>query len=80
MNLICEHMLPIVKSWWLKHAAGRPLPFVDVFCEKGVFDLEDTRLILTTAKQLGFPLKAHVDEFENLGGAGLCGQAGCSVR
>jgi len=76
VNLICEQMLPIVKSWWLKHASQRPLPFVDIFCEKGVFELEDMRLILTTAKKLGFPLKAHVDEFENLGGAGLAAKLG----
>jgi imidazolonepropionase len=65
-----------VKSWWLKHAAPRQLPFVDIFCEKGVFELSDTRRILTTAKKLGFPLKAHVDEFENLGGAGLAAKLG----
>jgi imidazolonepropionase len=49
---------------------------VDVFCEKGVFELEDTRKILTAAKTLGFPLKAHVDEFENLGGAVLAAELG----
>jgi imidazolonepropionase len=49
---------------------------VDVFCEKGVFELEDTRKILTAAKALGFPLKAHVDEFENLGGVGLAVELG----
>jgi len=76
VNLICDQMLPIVKAWWLKHAAQRPLPFVDMFCEKGVFELEDTRRILTAAKKLGFPLKAHVDEFENLGGAGLAAKLG----
>lgn len=69
--LVCDQMLPALSSWWQSHAAGRPLPFVDVFCEKGVFDLEDSRRILAAAKKLGFPLKAHVDEFENLGGAGL---------
>jgi imidazolonepropionase len=36
----------------------------------------ETRKILTTAKKLGFPLKAHVDEFENLGGAGLSAKLG----
>ena len=76
VNLICEQMLPVIKKWWLEHAKQRPLPFVDVFCEKGVFELEDTRQILTAAKKLGFPLKAHVDEFENLGGAGLAAKLG----
>ena len=75
-RLLCEHMLPGVKHWWQAHAGSRPLPFVDVFCEKGAFDLEQTRSILTAAKQLGFPLKAHVDEFENLGGARLAAGMG----
>ncbi len=74
--LVCEQMLPALRSWWPQHAAGRSLPFVDVFCEKGVFELEDSRRILTAAKKLGFPLKAHVDEFENLGGAGLAAKMG----
>ncbi len=74
--LLCERMLPALKSWWLQNTPERPLPFVDVFCEKGAFGLEDTRRILTAAKDLGFPLKAHVDEFENLGGAGLAAGLG----
>jgi imidazolonepropionase len=75
-SLICEQMLPMVKSWWESNGRGGSLPFVDVFCEKGAFDLEQTRKILTGAKSLGFPLKAHVDEFENLGGARLACELG----
>ena len=70
-RLVCDQMLPGVKDWWQAHAGSRPLPFVDVFCEKGAFNLEQTRRVMTAAKQLGFQLKAHVDEFENLGGAQL---------
>jgi imidazolonepropionase len=44
---------------------------VDVFCELGAFDLEQTRRILTRAAELGFPLKLHADEFASLGGAEL---------
>ena len=44
---------------------------MDVFCEKGAFDLAQSRQILTRARELGFPLKLHADEFENLGGASL---------
>ena len=69
--LICSQMLPDLKAWWRNHAAERPLPFVDVFCEKGAFSLEQTRRIFTKAFELGFPLKVHADEFENLGGAAL---------
>jgi len=76
--LICEEMLPALKEWWSRKAASRPLPFVDVFCEKGAFSLEQTRQILTAGKVLGFPLKAHVDEFENLGAAGLACELGAA--
>ena len=45
------------------------LIFADVFCEKNAFNLEQSRRILETAKSIGFKLKAHVDEFTNLGAA-----------
>ena len=70
-RFLCEEALPATKQWWLAHTTGRPLPFVDVFCEAGVFEIEETREILTVANALGFPLKLHADEFENLGGASL---------
>ena len=56
--------------------ANRQLPFVDVFCETGAFDLAQSRQILTRAKELGFPLKLHADEFDNLGGASLAAELG----
>jgi imidazolonepropionase len=70
-QLICASMLPEVHAWWKKRAPGRVLPFVDVFCETGAFSLEQSRQILEAAKELGFPLKIHADEFDNLGGASL---------
>lgn len=76
--LICDRMLPELKSWWAANAAGRPLPFVDVFCEKGAFSLEQTRRIFESAQSLGYPLKVHADEFENLGGARLAMQMGAA--
>ena len=76
VTFVCEQALPAVKAWWLDHAGGQALPFVDVFCEQGAFDLDQTRRILTTAKALGFPLKVHVDEFENLGGTSLAAEMG----
>jgi len=72
-DLVCDTMLPEVLQWWPE---DRPLPFVDVFCETGAFDLAQSRQILTTAKQLGFPLKIHADEFDNLGGASLATELG----
>ncbi len=56
--------------------ANRQLPFVDVFCETGAFDLAQSRQILLKAKELGFPLKLHADEFDNLGGASLAVELG----
>jgi imidazolonepropionase len=57
-------------------ATTNTLPFVDVFCETGAFNLAQSRQILEKAKELGFPLKLHADEFENLGGASLAAQLG----
>ena len=71
---LCAEMLPAVHHWWQANAAGRELPFVDVFCETGAFSLEQTRRILETARALGFPLKIHADEFDNLGGASLAAE------
>ncbi len=71
-NLVCNEMLPAVRARW----QSRSLPFVDVFCETGAFSLEQSRQILETAKSLGFPLKIHADEFDNLGGASLAAELG----
>ena len=70
-DLVCDTMLPTLCQWWEVHAPRLPLPFVDVFCETKAFDLDQSRQILTKAASLGFPLKIHADEFDNLGGASL---------
>lgn len=41
--------------------------FVDVFCERNYFDLEDMRLLLTEANRLGLPAKVHVNQFSSFG-------------
>ncbi|NMC14676.1 MAG: imidazolonepropionase [Chloroflexi bacterium] len=76
VDLICNTMLPLVQQWWSNHAPYHTLPFVDVFCEKGVFDLAQSRRILEEARRLNFPLKIHADEFENIGGAALAAELG----
>lgn len=73
---LCDEMLPAVHRWWNAHIPTRPLPFVDVFCETGAFSLEQSCRILQAAKALGFPLKIHSDEFDNLGGASLAASLG----
>lgn len=75
-DLVCETMLPILKEWWETHAPKLALPFVDVFCENRAFNLEQSRQVLTKARSLGFPLKIHADEFDNLGGASLAVELG----
>jgi imidazolonepropionase len=77
-DLVCETMLPMLCQWWEVHAPRQPLPFVDVFCEDKAFDLEQSRQILTKARSLGFPLKIHADEFDNLGGASMAVELGAA--
>ena len=74
VELICSEMLPKAAEWlsgthFKKGIEGRPDIFIDVFCEKNAFDLEQSKRVISTAKDLGFGVKAHVDEFTNLGGA-----------
>jgi imidazolonepropionase len=75
---VCDTMLPAVHDWWQTHAPRLPLPFVDVFCEDRAFSLAQSRQVLTKARELGFPLKIHADEFDNLGGAALAAELGAA--
>ncbi len=59
--------LPIVRAESLAR-------FVDIFCENGVFELEDSRWYLERARAAGFALKLHADEVSPLGGAGLAAE------
>lgn len=73
VELICEEMLPKAWEWYQGsrfRAAGTPF-FVDVFCERNAFSLEQARRVLESGKKLGFEIKAHVDQFSNLGGSDL---------
>jgi len=58
---------------------GDPEPlFADVFCEKGAFGLDQARRILERARDLGYLLKIHADEFETLGAARLAVELGAA--
>jgi imidazolonepropionase len=73
IDLVVEEMLPAAARWHAASpfaAAGVPM-FVDVFCERGAFDVAQSRRVLEAARALGLPLKAHVDEFSELGGLAL---------
>lgn len=75
---LSTEILPAVKAHWEEVGGGRPLPFVDVFCETGAFNLAQSRQILETARNLGFPLKIHADEFDGLGGTALAVELGAA--
>ena len=75
---VINTMLPMLKDWWGTHAPHHDLPFVDVFCENKAFTLAQSRQILARAGSLGFPLKIHSDEFDNLGGASLAVELGAA--
>jgi len=46
----------------------------DIFCEKGVFDLEQSRRLLGAAAKAGLRPKIHADEIEPLGGSALAAE------
>jgi len=50
--------------------------FCDVFCEENVFSVEQSRKLLTKAKDMGLKLKIHADEIVQLGGAELAAELG----
>ncbi|MBK9715314.1 MAG: imidazolonepropionase [Kouleothrix sp.] len=62
--LVVGEMLPAVRAAY----AGRDLPYVDIFCDQGAFTVAQLERVLGAARALGFPLKAHLDEFAALGG------------
>ncbi|MBN2391990.1 MAG: imidazolonepropionase [Anaerolineae bacterium] len=77
VDVVIHEMLPAVAA--KARALGlERLPFCDVFCEDGAFDLGQSRRILEAARALGFPLKIHVDEFASLGGTKLAVELGAT--
>ncbi len=69
VDLVVNEMVPAV-------ARENLAEFCDVFCEKGVFDVEQSRRILIAARDAGMKLKVHADEIVQLGGAGLAAELG----
>ena len=55
-------------------ANGKLAEYFDVFTEKGVFDIEESRKMYTAAKNAGMKLKIHADEIVTLGGAELAAE------
>jgi len=52
--------------------------FVDIFCETGVFSVEQSRIFLKIARSKGFDVKIHADEIDPLGGTELAVELGAS--
>lgn len=45
--------------------------FADIFCETGVFTIEESKKYMEAAKEAGFRVKIHADEIDPLGGLEL---------
>jgi imidazolonepropionase len=67
VDLVVSEMLPAVAKQGIAQ-------FCDVFCETGVFSIEQTRRILSAGKEHGLEVKLHADEVNDLGGAGLAAE------
>jgi imidazolonepropionase len=68
-NLVIEEMIPEVGQQKLAK-------FCDVFCERGIFNLEQTKRILVAGKQHGLKPKIHADQMSALGGAEIATDVG----
>lgn len=66
-DVIISEMLPKVKD---------KARFFDIFTEKNVFEIEDSRRLLNAAREAGMRLKLHADEIVRLGGAELAAEMG----
>ncbi len=67
IDFIIDEMLPLVKERRLSENC-------DIFCEKGVFTVAQSRRLLTAAQAMGFGAKIHADEIVSFGGAELAGE------
>ena len=67
VELVIDQMLPRI-------AKEKLAEFCDVFCERGYFEVEQSRRILTAARKLGLKLRIHADQLSNFGGAKLAAE------
>ena len=71
VDLVCDKMIPMV-------AARELAMFCDVFCEAGVFSVEESRRILKTAESHGLGMKLHADQLTHSGGTRLAVELGAA--
>jgi len=69
IDYVIENVMPEV-------AKRKLAEFCDVFCEKNVFSVKQSRRLLSRAQDMGFKLKIHADEIVQLGGAELAAELG----
>jgi imidazolonepropionase len=69
VRTVIDDMIPAI-------ADEKLAEYIDVFCEEGVFGLEETAAILEAGRSHGFGLKVHADEITAMGGAELAASMG----
>lgn len=69
VRLVAEEMIPIAASSGLADAC-------DVYLDAGAFTRDEARTLLTSARHYGLGMRAHVGQFEDLGGAELLAELG----
>jgi imidazolonepropionase len=62
----------------MPQAAAAGARWADVFCDQGVFTVDEARRILTAARSHGLGLRLHAEEIARTGAAGLAAELGCA--
>jgi imidazolonepropionase len=72
VTLVVEEMFPRVTNHKLAE-------FCDIFCEAKVFNLQQSRRVLTAAKSYGLGLRMHADQFTSFGASDLAAELGATT-
>lgn len=75
VNYICDTLIPQIAADCPEEGDFSIATFCDVFCESGVFDVEQSRKILIAGKKVGLIPKIHADEINVIGAVPL----GCEM-
>ena len=74
-----EEYIQLLINTMIPYIASRSLAtFCDVFCEQGYFSVEETRMILSHAKQFGLTPKLHAEQLTTQNGAQLAAELGAA--
>lgn len=76
IDLIVDEIIPKAAAWFQSITHHQSPMFVDVFCEKGAFDVDQSRRVLMAGKQFGLLPKIHADQFNALGGVPMALELG----